>query len=86
MRTALALLAAAALVVALSGRESPVNAQPGKVAAPEVGRYQISAFGAMAPGGIQSGAYILDTATSEVFLVRDRGEPASLGSVPKGKK
>jgi hypothetical protein len=87
MRTVLAMLVAAVVVaLALSGRDTPATAQPGKAPAPEVGRYQLSAFSYSSQRGQTNGAYILDTATGEVFVVHEQAKPASLGSVPKDKK
>jgi RNA polymerase sigma factor (sigma-70 family) len=66
--------------------------QPGPQPAPkatEVGRYQISAygygFGVGAGSHTARGAYIIDTATGEVFHVTGENKPVPIGSV-KDKK
>jgi hypothetical protein len=68
---------------------APVAAQPAQKPA-DPGRYQISAFG-YGGGGVgttrESGAYIIDTATGEVFvIVGNDGPPTPVGSVRKDKK
>jgi hypothetical protein len=65
--------------------DRPARAEPAPKAA-EVGRYQISTYGFPTPAGGERGAYIIDTATGEVFHVVNDGKPASLGSVAKDKK
>ncbi len=53
-----------------------------------VGRYQISAYGYGlgdgSPGSLsEHGAYILDTQTGDIFVIRHHGGPKFLGSVGK---
>ena len=64
---------------------APARAEPAPKAT-EVGRYQISAYGFSTPGGTGWGAYIIDTATGEVFHVVNQNKPELLGSVAKDKK
>ncbi len=68
--------------------DRPARAEPAPKAA-EVGRYQISAYGGGGIPNIQAkerGAYIIDTATGDVFHVANDDKPISLGSVTKDRK
>lgn len=64
---------------------SPATAQqPAAKIGDVVGRYQISSFGfGNSRGGQSTGAYVLDTATVEVFEVTASEKPRSIGTVPK---
>jgi hypothetical protein len=77
-----------ALAIGLYLSVGPAEAQPVPGVGP-VGRFQISAYGwANAAGGAQrseSGAYIVDMQTGEVFHATGRGEPVSIGLVGKKK-
>lgn len=84
----LLIIAFVAVLVFVAWREqSPAQGEAAKPV--ENHRYQIAAWGGVATAGARdvanSGAYIVDSQTGDVFEVRNDDAPKFLGSLPKKK-
>ena len=66
---------------------TPAKAQPAKGAGPEIGRYQISAYGHQGQAGQRhSGAYIIDSVTGDVFHAANGNKPGAGRADPQGQE